>query len=421
MSHIAVENISTGLSNAAIYEVITQTVDIKATKKVLLIPPDGTRAYSGAGQITAQYYSLLTNAGIHVDILPALGTHAPMTREQQVGFFGDIPADRFLEHNWRTGVTTLGEIPADYVKQASEGHASEAIPVQVSDYLVDPSYDRIISSGQVVPHEVAGMANFTKNIVIGCGGSKFISASHIVGAFYGAERIMGRVSTPVRKLFDYAEDNFLAKLPLTYVLTVTRLKGNNADILGLYAGSGPGARSAFIQAAALSQEINITHVEKPIQTCVVWLDEHEFHSTWLGNKAVYRTRMAMAKGGQLIVMAPAVKSFGEDAQNDKLIRKYGYIGREKIISLISTEECLRQNLSAAAHLIHGSSDGQFEITYAAPLLGKDAVEGVGYKYMELTDAMACYDPKKLTNGFNTLSTGQEIYFIPNPALGLWSL
>jgi len=420
MSHIVAENTSIGLDRESILQILMQTVDMQTTKKVLLIPPDGTRPYSGAGQITAEYYHLFKSAGIHVDILPALGTHAPMTREQQVSFFGDIPASCFLTHNWRDGVTTLGEIPADYAQQASDGHANEAVVVQVSNYLVDPTYDRIISIGQVVPHEVAGMANFTKNIVIGCGGSKFISASHIVGAFYGAERIMGRVNTPVRKLFDYAEDHFLCKLPLTYVLTVTRLNEYKADILGLYAGSGPNARSAFTKAAALSKKINITHVEKPIKTCIVWLDEHEFHSTWLGNKAVYRTRMAMAKGGQLIVMAPAVKSFGEDAENDRLIRKYGYIGRKNIIALINSEEALQQNLSAAAHLIHGSSDGQFEITYAAPLLGKDAVEGVGYKYTNLDDAVAMFDHKNLTPGFNTLPTGQEIYYIPNPALGLWS-
>ena len=265
------------------------------------------------------------------------------------------------------------------------------------------------------------MANFTKNIVVGCGGSAFINASHWIGASYGIEKILGRVDTPVRKLFDYAEAHFLAKLPLTYVLTVTLLKeSGEADVLGLYVSGKENRRLAFEQGAELSRKRNITAVEQPIQTCIVWLDEQEFHSTWLGNKAVYRTRMAMAQGGRLIVLAPAVRSFGEDKENDRLIRKYGYISRERILSLVKTEADLQNNLSAAAHLIHGSSDGLFEVCYAAPLLGREAVEGVGYDYAEFDEMMKKYKPGTLRPGFNLMENGEGVYFIQNPSLGLWS-
>ena len=417
---IVLESDRKGLSPDDIRQALKQS--LQTHKKVLLIPPDITRSNSGAGQITAMYYELLTKAGAWVDVLPALGTHRPMTREEQVSFFGaDIPADRFLIHRWRDGVTTLGHIPAAFVKEASEGLGDYDIPVQVSNYLLDPSYDLILSIGQVVPHEVVGLANYTKNIVVGCGGSGFINASHIISAFYGVERIMGRVDTPVRKLFNYAEENFISKLPLTYVLTVTVTTDEQVDIMGLYIGGtgDGGGREAFEKAAALSSKLNIVKVERPIKTCVVWLDDVEFHSTWLGNKSVYRTRMAMAEGGDLLVLAPGVKACGEDEENDRLIRKFGYVGREQVLKLVKTEAELQTNLSAAAHLIHGSSDGRFSITYAAPLLGKDAVEGVGYKYADLNEMTQKYNPHALKPGFNTMPDGEEIYFIPNPALGLW--
>ena len=379
----------------------------KDARKILLIPPDITRSHSGAGIITGLYYDIFTQAGVETNILPALGSHVPMTREEQITFFGNIPAEHFLIHNWRDGVTALGEIPAAFVRETSEGLMDTAIPVQVSNHLLDPSYDLIISIGQVVPHEVVGMANYTKNIVVGCGGSHFISASHMVGAFYGIERILGKVDTPVRRLFDYAEENILTQLPLEYVLTVT----DSGDIIGLYIGTG---RELFVRAAALSSKRNINYVERPINNCVVYLDEKEFHSTWIGNKAVYRTRMAIADGGHLLILAPGVKVFGEDAENDRLIRKFGYTGRERILRLCKSEEELQNNLSAAAHLIHGSADGRFNITYAAPFLGKEAVEGVGYQYMDWENAIKQYNPETLQPGFNG-----EVYFIPNPAVGLW--
>ena len=416
MNTVIAENEQSGLSIAKIRECLLRSLENRNLRKVLLIPPDITRLNSGAGLITALYYELLRD--VQVDILPALGTHVPMTREEQISFFsGSIPAERFLEHNWRDGVTKIGEIPGAFVSSVSEGLMNESMDVEVSDYLLDKSYDLILSIGQVVPHEVVGMANYTKNIVIGCGGSRFINQSHMLGAFYGMERIMGKDHSPVRKVFDYAEEHFISKLPVEYVLTVTVTKGDDTDIIGLYIGK---ERSGFTRAVELSQKHNLNYLDKPIETCVVWLDEREFHSTWLGNKAIYRTRMAMADGGLLIILAPGVDKFGEDADIDRLIRKYGYIGRENILKLCKNEPELQSNLSAAAHLIHGSADGRFNITYATGKLSREEVEGVAFDYMPLDEALQIYDPKKLIQGYNTLPDGKEVFFIENPALGLWT-
>ena len=406
-----------GIPSQVLKEALEKSLEGRELKKVLILPPDFTRMYSGAGKITAIYYELLKDK-CQVDIMPALGTHAPMTKEEWVAFFGeDVPFENMIVHNWRNDVVKVGEVPASFVSEVSEGLVNNSIDVEVNRRLVDPTYDLILSIGQVVPHEVVGMANYGKNLFVGCGGSSMINSSHMLGAFYGMERIMGRDFSPVRKVFDYAEQNFLMHIPLLYVLTTTTNKGDEVTIHGVYIGR---ERSNFEAAVKKSQEINLTHMKQRLKKVVVYLDPREFKSTWLGNKSIYRTRMAIADGGELIVLAPAVGRFGEDDENDRLIRKYGYVGRENVLKLVAApeNEDLRQNLSVAAHLIHGSSDGRFRITYCAGKLTEEEVRGAAFNYMPYEQAAAKYDPAKLVDGFNTVD-GEEIFYISNPALGLW--
>ena len=386
-------------------------------KKVLIIPPDFTRLYSGAGKIVEYYYDLLKDS-CEIDILPAVGTHEAMSEEEVRAFFGkEIPFERVLEHNWRKDVVKIGEVPKDFVTEVSEGLVENKIDVEINKRLLDQSYDLILSVGQVVPHEVVGMANYSKNIFVGCGGSNMINQSHMLGAFYGAERIMGKDFSPVRKVFDYAEENFIQDIPLMYILTVTTNTGHDTNIHGLFIGRN---RTIFEEAVKLSQEKNITFVEKPLKKVVAFLDDREFKTTWVGNKSIYRSRMAIAEGGELIVLAAGIRRFGEDSGNDAIIRKYGYSGRKKVLSLVKNNEDLRNNLSAAAHLIHGSSDDLFSVTYAVKNISKEEIESVGYHYMSYEDAIRKYDPNKLVDGYNTLEDGEEIYYISNPALGLWA-
>lgn len=405
------------IDNAQLREILADSIsDCKdRLKKVLLLVPDYTRYHSNAGAIANIYYHLLEDH-CQVDLLEALGTHVPMTAEQIADMYGDIPQERFLIHNWRTGVVKIGQVPREFVSEVSEGVYNEPVDVEVSRYFYG-GYDLILSIGQVVPHEVVGMANQAKNIFVGCGGSSMINSSHILGAFYGMERMMGHDKTPVRKVFDYAAEHFLADLPIYYALTVTTAPGGDIQMHGLFIGK---ERSYFEKAVALAQKKNMNLVDEPMKKVVVYLNDSEFHSTWLGNKSIYRTRMAIANGGELIVLAPGVRVFGEDEDNDKLIRKYGYCGRENVIQLCKTQDDLKQNLSAAAHLIHGSSDGRFSITYCTRYLTREEVEGVCFNYIPYDEAAKRYDPAKLKDGFNTLDDGEEIFYISNPALGLWA-
>ena len=407
-----------GLSREEIRAALLSAIEGRDLKNVLIIPPDFTRFHSNAGYITNVYYHALIERGCNVDILPALGTHVPVTEDEARLMFGDVPYEKFIAHNWRTDVVKLGEVPADYLEEITEGLWLSPVSVEVNRLIMDEKYDLIISPGQVVPHEVIGMANHSKNLFVGTGGSDMINKSHMVGAVYGMERMMGKDHTPVRKLFDYGMEHFLKERPILFVLTVCTPPGGNIRTHGLFIGED---RKCLEAAIELAQERNIDFVDTGIKKCVVYLDPGEFKSTWLGNKSVYRTRMAIADGGELLVLAPGVERFGEDAQVDKLIRKYGYKGRLNTLEQFEKPENqdLRDNMGAAAHLIHGSSDGRFTITYAVKNISKEEIEGVGFCAADYDEAAKRYDPEKLQYGYNTLPDGEEIYFIPNPALGLW--
>lgn len=389
-------------------------------QKVLAVPPDYTRLPSRAGELTEmawEYYGEKLT-----DILPALGTHTPMTEPQISHMFGRTPKTLFREHDWRNDVVTLGEVPESYIHEVSEGKVNFSWPAQVNRLLVEGDFDLILSIGQVVPHEVVGMANYNKNIFVGTGGSEGINKSHYIGAVYGMERMMGRADTPVRRVFNYATDNFATHLPIVYVLTVVGVNGNGEQqTYGLFVGDD---FDVFDRAARLSLEVNFVMVEKPLHKVVVWLDPTEFKSTWLGNKSIYRTRMAIADGGELIVLAPALKEFGEDKTIDRLIRKYGYFGTPHTLKAVEENAELRDNLGAAAHLIHGSSEGRFSVTYCpgkeVDNLTRDEIESVGFQWDDIDRVMQRYNPARLNEGFNILPDGEEIYYISSPALGLWA-
>jgi len=390
-------------------------------KRVLVLPPDHTRLNSMAGPITAMIYEKLTAAGAQVDILPTLGTHNPMTEAQLRMMFGEtVPLDAFKAHNWRSDIVRKGEVPGDMLSELSGGKVDYSVGVEVNKMLLD-DYDLIFSVGQVVPHEVVGMANYTKNICVGAGGSDIINKSHFLGAVCNMETILGRGDTPVRRLFNHAVETFLSDLPVTYIHTVVEQDYDSGEmhLRGFYAGQ---EAAVYTDACELAQKVNITLLDREPKKVVVYLDPHEFQSTWLGNKSVYRTRMAIADEGELIVLAPSLKEFGEDPTIDKLIRKFGYNGTPATLKAVEENEDLRDNLGAAAHLIHGSSEGRFKITYCP---GEDGVtleeiRSVGFEAAPYAEMAARYNPDELKDGFNTLPDGEEIFYISNPALGLWA-
>lgn len=387
-----------------------------AKQKVLAIPPDFTRFHSFAGELTQLTYEYYQDK--LVDVLPALGTHTGMTDDQIDKMFTGVPKELFRVHDWRNDVVTIGVVPSEFVREVSEEMVDYPWPAQVNKLLVDGNHDLIISIGQVVPHEVIGMANYNKNIFVGTGGAEGINKSHFLGAVYGMERIMGRAMNPVRQVLNYASDHFANEMPILYLQTVVGKDENGKLVVrGLYIGDD---MECFEKAAELSLKVNFEMLDKPLKKVVVFLDPSEFKSTWLGNKSIYRTRMALDDGGELIVLAPGLMEFGEDKEIDRLIRKYGYLTTPEILKLTKDNEDLQGNLSATAHLIHGSSEGRFSITYCPGNLTKEEIESVNYKYGDLDEMTKRYNPDELKDGFNTMPDGEEIFYISNPALGLWA-
>ncbi len=406
------------ISDQEVFRVIDQTLaQVKDVRRVLLVPPDITRCYSYAGVITGYCYRQLS-AGADVKIMPALGTHRMMTREEQISFIGeDIPESAYLYHDWRKDTVKLGTVPASYIREVTNGACDVDVDVEVNRCLVDKSFDLVISVGQVVPHEIVGMANYSKNILVGLGGRHMINTSHMIGAICDLEKIMGNMDTPVRLLFDYAEEKYLADVPLLYLLTVTTQENHQAAIHGIYAGA---SRKPFEQASRLAMDWNITYLPKRVHKVVAYLEPEEFTSTWVGNKSVYRTRMMIEDGGQLLVLAPGLLHFGENDEVDALIRQYGYRGTPYVLKL-REEGKFDQADMVAAHIIHSSSEGRFTITYATDpkKVSKEEVEGVGYCHMDYDEAAARYDIKNLPDGYCTMPDGEEIYVVKAPALGLW--
>ncbi len=405
-----------GFSDQEIQAALKASLDsLGELKKVLIIPPDITRLNAHAGPITCMLWELMADA--EIDIMPALGTHMPMTKEEVDFMFPGLPFERFFEHDWRNDIVKIGEVPAAFVSEVSEGRMQQSIDVELNKRILDPSYDLIISVGQIVPHEVVGMANYSKNLFVGCGGNSMINSSHYLGALYGMERMMGRENTPVRAVFDYAEEHFIKDLPVLYILTVTTTDRN--DIVHVHSLAIGRERELFSKSCVESQKHNLIFLDEPIKKAVVYLKPEEFRTTWVGNKSIYRTRMAMADEGELIILAPGVHKFGEDDGNDVLIAKYGYVGYRRVAELVAENDDLKAGLGVAAHLIHGSSEGRFSITYAPGHMTKEQIESVNFNYMPYEEAVAKYNPAVLVDGYNDVN-GEKVFYVSNPALGLWA-
>ncbi len=421
-TYVAHGSPTTVISDAELQQLlVTAYRALGARKKVLAVPPDFTRFNSRAGILTkfthGHFGAALT------DVLPALGTHVPMTDAQIAKMYAGVPRALFRDHDWRNDVLTVGELPSEFVSQATEGLYAKPWPAQLNKLIWEGGHDLILSIGQVVPHEVTGMANHAKNLFVGCGGKAGIDESHFIGAAYGMERMMGRADTPTRRILNEALRRFCPHLDIIFVLTVVgpATPGEVADALGLVPrGLLIGSDTdCFEQACRLSLEVNFRLLDEEPETVVCYLDPEEFHTTWLGNKSVYRTRMAIRTGGELIVLAPGLKGFGEDPGIDALIRRYGYRTTPEVMAAVRSNADLAGNLSAAAHLIHGSSEGRFTVTYCPGHLTRPEIEGVGYKYADLEAMTAIYDPRHLRDGWNHVN-GRRIYYISNPALGLWA-
>ena len=385
--------------------------------RVLVLPPDTTRMHSFAGEISCMIYEKLKERS-HIRIMPTIGTHAPLTAGEMNSMFPGIPHELFIQHNWKKNLARLGTIAGEKVSELTGGLVDWEVHCDVNRILVDGNWDQIISVGQLVPHELIGIANHNKNVLIGAGGKEIIGKTHLLGALYGLEKLMGQVGSPVRRVLDHMSDHFLQDLPVKYILTI---RGNDHTgrliTRGIFSGDD---RECYLMGASLCQQVNVHLLDKAYKKVVTWMDPEKYKSTWVGNKAIYRTRMAVANGGELIILCPGIKTFGEDPDNDAFIRKYGYLETEKLLKATRENEDMNDNMTPLSHLIISSPEGRFKVIYAAKNLSRSDFESLNCHYEEYDEMIKKYNPAHLKDGENTMLDGEEILFISNPAQGLWT-
>lgn len=385
-------------------------------KDLMIIPPDISRMHSGAGLISSIIWDEYRDKVKAV--LPATGTHKAMTADEISLMYGSLAPGLFRDHDCRRDIVTLGKIPKSYISETSGGLVNYDWPVQVNKLIARQTGSLIISVGQVVPHEVTGMANYNKNIFIGCGGYESINKSHFLSAVCGIENIMGKAENPVRDIINRGESLFASHLNILYILTVVdKGPGGKPVIKGLFTGTDI---ECFNRASRLSLKLNLKLTDRAPGKVLVYLDPAIYRSTWLGNKAIYRTRMAIADKGELLIIAPGVSKFGEDEIIDGLIRKYGYRPSEEVLKLVKENSDLQENLGTAAHLIHGSPENRFSVTYCAGWLDEKEIRSVGFDYASIEETEKRFRTGNLQEGYNISSGGEEFYYIANPGMGLWS-
>lgn len=395
-----------------------ERLGIERLNRVLLLPPDITRAHAGVGWMTEFLYHHLTEAGADVHVIPTLGQHVPHTPEDNTWMFGSVPEEKIHAHDWKNGVTHLGTIEAEFVKEKTGGLVDWEIPIDLNTMTVTEDWDLIINIGHVVPHEVLGFANHNKNYFIGLGGKRLLGGSHMASAVYGIENNLGNLLTPVRACFNEAEERYLGHLKDVYIQVVMDYNHDGELIhTGVYVGDD---LETYYDAARASLAQNITQFDKPVKKIVAVMQADEFRATWVANKAVYRTRMAIADGGELLVIARGVERFGEQPEVDDLVRKYGYISQAEVLELFATQEDMQDIPHGTAHLVHGSSEGRFTIRYAPGKLTREDIESVGYEYMDVNEALNRYNPEVMRDGWNTMPDGEEVFYISTPSAGLWA-
>ncbi|MCK9618455.1 MAG: lactate racemase domain-containing protein [Lentimicrobiaceae bacterium] len=386
-------------------------------KRVLILPPDITRFYSYAGEITCMLYERLKSK-TYIEIMPAVGTHFPMTAHELNTMYPGIPHELFKRHDWKNDIVRIGTIPSEIIKKLTNGLVDFPLYCEINKTIIEGRWDQIISVGQLVPHELVGIANYNKNLFIGVGGKDIIDKTHFIGAKYGSEKLIGHVSSPVRKVLDYMSEHFTSQLPISYILTVRGMDDKGRIVSrGIFAGNDV---ECYLQGAALCQQVNINLLDKEYNKVVVYLDPEEFKSTWVGNKAIFRTRMAVTDGGELIVLCPGINTFGEDPTNDLIIRKYGYQNGDNLLRAFNENGDLDKHMTPLSHLLISSAENRFKVTYGVKNISQKEIESVHCNYADYNELEKIYNPFRLMDGENVMPDGEVIYYVSKPAQGLWA-
>jgi lactate racemase len=322
-------------------------------KRVLLIVPDGTRT-APIGLMFQSLHAQLGGLTQALDVLVALGTHAPMSEEAICERLEITPAERrekfgrvkFFNHEWNNpaALKLVGTISAAEISALTGGLFAMDVPVEINKLLFE--YDQVILVGPVFPHEVVGFSGGNKDLFPRVGGPRGLNFFHSLGAVVTNPMIIGNKWTPVRKVVDKAGS--LVALPkLCFCLVV-----EGRELAGLYAGTPEGAWEA---ASELSRRLHITYKDHPFHT-ILSCAPAMYDELWTGGKCMYKLEPVLADGGELIIYAPHITEIS--LTHGKLIEEVGYHCRDYFLK--QWDRFQRYPWGVLAHSTHVRGLGVFE-------------------------------------------------------------
>ncbi len=343
------------LTSEKIAEIVAEGLpeDAMRGKRVLLIVPDATRGCP-LGMVFKEVYRQLSPVTSTIDVMIALGTHAPMseqaicerleiTREERTERYASV---KLLNHEWDnpTALRQIGSLTAEEINELSGGLFSMEVPVTINACLFD--YDELLIIGPVFPHEVVGFSGGNKYLFPGVAGPEILNFFHWLGAVVTNPMIIGHKWTPVRKVVDRAA----ALLPISKrCLCMVVEKGGLA---GLFAGT---PEEAWDNASELSRKLHITTKPRPFHT-ILSCAPAMYDELWVGGKCMYKLEPVLADDGELIIYAPHIHEIS--VVHGKLIEELGYHCRDYFLG--QWERFKDYPWGVIAHSTHVRGVGTYE-------------------------------------------------------------
>lgn len=295
-------------------------------KRVLVIVPDSTRT-APIPLFFRLFHEALWGRVAALDFMVALGTHQPMseralnrlvgvTAEERRTIYGGVG---LLNHRWDLpgALVTVGTIPADEIRQLSNGLLAQDVPVSLNRLVFD--YDHLVICGPVFPHEVVGFSGGNKYFFPGIGGPDVIDFTHWLGALITSYEIIGSGYTPVRAVIDRAA-SFIDVPKLCFALVVT-----GEGLAGLYVGP---PEEAWEAAADLSAKLHVVYVDRPLRRVLSIMPEM-YDDIWTAAKGMYKMEPAIADGGEVVIYAPHITEVSYT--HGEVIDKVGYHVRDYFV------------------------------------------------------------------------------------------
>jgi len=394
---LLIENLNGELTNEQLEEIVKESLkDFSSVKKVLLIHPDYTRT-DFTDKLIPFIYQELKNKGMkQIDSLNAGGTHREMTTEEirsKLGLPNQINFTHFYNHEYNDPqqLMTVGEIPAIFVAEKTQGELSQSIPVVVNK-LITEDYDLIIALSGTLPHEAAGYAGGLKVFFPGISGPEVIDLLHWAAFLVGISKIIGSVNNPAREVINKGSSYIFdrIKVPTISFNMVFEEKGHQVVPKGLYIGEGfNGFIEAYKQAAKASSQLHVVYIDKPLEFVVQVIDK-SYDEIWTAGKGSYKLQSpgVMAPGGEIIIYAPHINCFHSRPEMDFSLRQIGYHCKDYVKKYLESNPEFSKNI--AAHLINVRGAGSFDVNSVkeefdfkvtlATGISKDVCESVGLGY-----------------------------------------